>query len=946
MSNDKIIQAVRIYLDTVETENTALGIFTASGTSEIRLSEEPLLGVALPWTYGLIAKNGIGDRSASGDLSLGGSPANYDGTEIELINTNQYLLNLAAVGVYLPGLKCEIWEFRGTESDNDATSAGVVATYVVEDISGDEERLSIPLKNGTYKRNAQMLKAINTVDYPNASDDLIGKMVPASFGKLYPVTSNGVFTSQVIAKFIRTENDYDETQINNDTLAGGNADTVQFPIVDYLMDGTGLMVIGYQFRVDGQGGPAPSADGIYVIVTEGDGSGQIRKVKTFVADEDYGLYSFLIDPLFKTTLSKLDDDTRSWVQFVKINRTYSADFWPCKSFLESTTGSETTDFEKELFTYGDRFIQFSQFALKISSTDNNKLDIQGSQYSDNIDNIDSFKILPITSLAKETSANLNNWYHPNMLTGFNKLIDGIYASSPAPDAGNFSNTDLTNAASAYDLNSTTYAEFSPTLAVDAGTNYVKVLKFGLPKIPKEIEIDKIYFGIKMFSKHPESLGFLENNSISIMFQRFINSKSTDRLLANKNQRDAEMSASGLTMDDLPDFYYTDEPDTLSANFYFDSETSNSVFKRSGYALFEMSGCTRLIYNTYRQGAIFFDRKMPTAVPWDDILKIYQIAIIVKLDTQSISKDVFAPLSGRIFNDTWGARKYAANLITLPNDMLEHCKRLQNWSETGEIGIDWGKEYATSALIKTGDVEGSYDRITTLTDQTPAFQLDDESEGYTDSLIQRLDEVYDLCTYIDKDGYECVEDMELHNPTETITEADLADDPGTLQEARSEDVYCEPVVNYQYNAGSGEYDKSLRVFNIQGYADGGAWTASSSGFANQTDAESVLDIYAALWRKFRTVEKCPSNFSDVRFFVTYADALSYIIRKGNRMGRARQPLSVNYEKGYDYNVYKHVQLNLAQVTNGNDVECMIEKLRISKRDNRVDLTLVLLEQVTL
>lgn len=70
MSHAKIIQAVRIYLDTVETENTALGIFTSGGTSEIRLSEEPLSGVALPWTSGLIALNGIGDRSASGDLTV------------------------------------------------------------------------------------------------------------------------------------------------------------------------------------------------------------------------------------------------------------------------------------------------------------------------------------------------------------------------------------------------------------------------------------------------------------------------------------------------------------------------------------------------------------------------------------------------------------------------------------------------------------------------------------------------------------------------------------------------------------------------------------------------------------------------------------------------------------------------------------------------------------
>jgi hypothetical protein len=56
------------------------------------------------------------------------------------------------------------------------------------------------------------------------------------------------------------------------------------------------------------------------------------------------------------------------------------------------------------------------------------------------------------------------------------------------------------------------------------------------------------------------------------------------------------------------------------------------------------------------------------------------------------------------------------------------------------------------------------------------------------------------------------------------------------------------------------------------------------------------------------------------------------------------LSVFYEKGKAYHFAKHVQLNLPHQTGGEDVECMIEKVKKDKNKNRVDVELLILEEI--
>jgi hypothetical protein len=609
--------------------------------------------------------------------------------------------------------------------------------------------------------------------------------------------------------------------------------------------------------------------------------------------------------------------------------------------------------------------RISENGFTIATANNNELSVNGDSYNSNIDTLRSFLVLPVTSLELISDSNLSA-YDVEGETGFAdldvKLQNGLYCNRALElNLQVSSASGLVNASSAYDKNKTSYASFDVHMDFPFGSYltydymFAKALKFGLPEIPSDINIDSVYLGLKMKSQWGYFPFLTGDNrkTIYALMKRFLYTKPVDRVMSGLIFNE-QLTANYI--DNIPDFYAING-DGDNANFFRESTPTGGIYNEiSGYTLsgaFQFTGLTREIYNTYSHGALIIRHYLNHASPddrglnEDDFLKIYELALIIKLSDQNIKSSIFSPLSGRIFNDTWGTRKTAANLIQKPIDILEHACRLQDWSETGETGTEWGKEYATTAKIKTGaGLEGSFDHanLNTLTDQTPAFQIFDEAKAYTDELKKLICRVYDVCTYIDQDGKECVETMALINPAETITIDDLMTDPEEIEEPKTELVYCEPVVNYQYNVGSGDYDKTLRVYNIQASAEGGAWTASSSGFANQTDAEAVLGIYAALWERFHTVEKCPSDFSDMIILQSYADALAYIKRKGNAMGKRRQRVIVNYSKGKDYHFAKHVMLNLPHQTNGQDVECMIENMTASKNENRVELNLLLLEDI--
>jgi hypothetical protein len=931
------IHAVEIKLDTVVAQDETIGLYTVSGVSFLRWSEAPLSGVAETWCSDILLKNGIGDIAASGSLERGGNVADYSGLSVSVANAEKLFAALVALGVNLIGLPATITRFEGTAADSDSVARTIDFTGIVEDISWDETTLTINLKNSRYKRNVNL-----------STTNEEGITTPVCFGTLAPpltkvvdgvsVTSEDITN---IAKFVRTIDTTDEDTYNDTFFTGAVNNIKIFPVTSFYSDEVTIfcetsanVTFTHVHPVD-----------TYAIFVDGDGEGQIRQVISFTPVTGYPTIEFKIKDALLSALSS-SGDTRTWVQFVKIGRNYNIDNWPCKSFLKSIDRSEILS--PELYSYSDdNYNRIADFGFSVIDTNKNALDVDGSQYSDDIDTLTSFIISPVTSLTLVNSSTLVGWEFGGTFDSslWQKKVAGIYGDDDW--TGNIvASGSISNAANAYDKDSTTFAEYSIAFDVSntSSLKLIKMVKFGLPAFPENADVKKVYLGIKMTSSSNKS-GFFAGStalgSIIAMFRRFAYSLSSNNVFMNQYMGSVE-AGSNNSIEDLPDKYFSDVVSTGSLAFYKTHAAATSPYYLNGYTLFEISECSKEVYNTFIEGGIAFVRNAGAIGSYSDNTKIYELCIIFELNSSSIKKEIYSPLAARIYNDTWGSRKTAANLIENPKDIIEHCKRLQNWSETGETMpvAGWGYAYATSALIKTGTGEGSFDStaLNYLTDQKAAIEITDAAKATTDAIVKELCDTYGLASAIDNEGYERLATLEKISPTESITLADVIGDLGEVIEPQIQNIYCVPIVNYLYNYGSDEFDRTMAIKNITA----SAWQAAYTPGYLLNDGLDVWTSCKALYAKYRQIEQCPSEFSYKKMIVDYVTALAYVKRKIAWMEKKRlPPITIAYSKGKDYIIYQHVKVQLPYHTNNVSEECIIEKIVKSKNRNKVTLNFVVL-----
>lgn len=207
MSHGLITWALKIKIVPVivDADHSEIGVYqNDDDTQEIRWCEAPLTGTTQAWKSGIIQQ--MGDIEKRLDISNGGNIEDYSGLTAVVSNNGQLSLKLKELGLTLNGLPAEIWEFVGTNSDADSITPVLRYTGVVcneRSTEWDENYFSIEIKNGRYRRNAFLGTYINNDsvngNFPNATDDVNGKIVPLTMGKFQII--DGVPNP---AKFIRT----------------------------------------------------------------------------------------------------------------------------------------------------------------------------------------------------------------------------------------------------------------------------------------------------------------------------------------------------------------------------------------------------------------------------------------------------------------------------------------------------------------------------------------------------------------------------------------------------------------------------------------------------------------------------------------------------------------------------------------------------------------------
>ena len=142
----------------------------------------------------------------------------------------------------------------------------------------------------------------------------------------------------------------------------------------------------------------------------------------------------------------------------------------------------------------------------------------------------------------------------------------------------------------------------------------------------------------------------------------------------------------------------------------------------------------------------------------------------------------------------------------------------------------------------------------------------------------------------------------------------------------------------------KFTETLKITNVEQstYASGYVTGFKTTG---GNEREAIWDTARALYKKTRVINEPPSELTNLYWVRNELDAKEYLETWLDWMLKRRISFSVSYAKGKDWHVCKHVSVDFPHQTNSQATECMIEKIRKAKNDNKVDVTLIFLDELS-
>jgi hypothetical protein len=663
--------------------------------------------------------------------------------------------------------------------------------------------------------------------------------------------------------------------------------------------------------------------------------------------------------------------------------------------------------EPALFTY---YRLPAALLVDSSSSLHNAVNMSPKFFNGSMDSVDAFVYYPLKNsglLSLCTDTSLQKWG----ITGYESSGNGLFGTETSPGGGTDPVFDA-NAANAGDQDPTTYHGLSASWVDSAHYNTSGIgivitpdMSFiNNPNPAINIDFDNLYLGA--YITHNLTMSVAGSSALLIKTRPFFGNAADLNSILYASGASFNIISPGLfTINDLPDEYYASNIPATGDTQFLNTAISTTRALLSGYKNLQSTADSKLMKSALSQLLLFIaisPAYSGSPIDISVVVKFYELAWILEKSV-TIKEAVYSPLSGRTFKGPgdsgygtdeglmyWNARRLDG-MIADPADMLEHLKRLQNWSECAVEPVTAGKVYDPAALIKTGSgADGSFDNVaalgasgsTTFGDIRacrPAFQIFEDSKGWTESLSKQFCKTFGMLSYIDSQGYECVESFTKRwtdnaAPSDPVNQgiafSELAERPGEVIEPQIQDVFCEPAVEYAYDAGPDKYQSFLAVTNTSM----ATWQASyTPGFDNTTvpghfsyggydpfgilgsgsvpDGQYIWTVCRLLYQKYGQVEKCPSDFSECPLIATDADALYYLVYKLKCMQYRRITLTVFYDKARYWHFGQHIKIQVPFLTQQSPApwwECVIEKIQIAKNQGpagRVKLGLIILDSVS-
>jgi len=989
---------IKISLNASYTQDTSIGLYTSGGKSFFQWIQNDYTGLT-GWKSGMIIPEGVMDYSKSIDLKNGGNISSPGSAGVTIVNTVQFWKTISDAGIVVTGSLFEVYLFAGSttpevqwrgvcdqpewdtktytirafglQQSRKAYLGTLIDDKNYPNASEDEIGDCIPVSFGTNPKtrfiqtedNETSLTFERTMDF-NDGLQLLNSGSNDRFGdSIFPIISNDGSTPPRVYTF------------------------------KLVMDTTGASYWYKNLIAPPVGDNSlTSLVGKFVHVVSGTGAGAYRYIESASVNIDASKtgddIKVTVADYFEETLagnSTAKDPNQSWIEIVDIAKSYAADKWPLKDMLDKDGNSVSSGFDVYSFdknqktkitvsaldeeTTGkvidqkDSFYNIPSYAFsKIAgSSDNNAVDIDLKQFEGDTDSVNGFSIYPVRDFKKYDQPTLsvfdkdgNDTFH-----NYQKIIDGVYTYLGAFHTLGWSTAETGSVDNIYDADRTTSYKLSAGYAYNSNPDhyipqFCVCAEFKLPEISDELSFDEVYVIVDIKTHMDidldDYLSSGEECSIHLRSCRLMGYATEIIPSATGeayNDNDGGISHGHFTsygyVKCVPDDYYGSIIDN-NLSFYNENVQADNPTILHGYKRFLISGIDSVKkYRALKKCLIVLQRKVITYQVYESSMEIYDIAVAFRKKL-SINDAIYVSTNGRKWNSTLGARgKTSGAMITSAVDVLEHVSRLQKWDDVGDSvpALGWGKDYSSGALIKTSG-DGSFDSGI----ETPATllnamdQIFDYDKTATEDIKKSICKTFWLANYYDRSGYECIKQLSITtaSPTDTITYAMIAPEDRSkikIIEAQAQDIYCEPVVNYDKNFGNGEYKKSIKITN----ASAASYNSSYVIGLSPTLAETYWTRCHALWSKVKTIISPPSDMTDIDFANgADADAIAqnYLTKWIDFMSVPRIELVVPFdvvcwdgsssmrpwEEGHRF------YANLPNHTNGNNLECILESISIN------------------
>ena len=610
----------------------SIGLYAVSGAnSEIRYIETELTGLSESWKSGFLFANSFPTFSKSGSFVRGGNTIQLRGSTIRIKNTNrlQAILESDDYKINLIGASVEIVEFRGTD-ESTITETRNIFTGTIDSVKWSSTEMEIDVVPSRRK-----LRRSN----------IVTEGIPVSFGQSDP--ANGRFF-----KMVCDTNKKDQL-LNKDIV---NPESTYYPVKFGLFPITeysfGENIYTFRIGSSNMSVDASNLVGKYIKCVEGDSTNKdvYRKI---LSAQEVGITPPTDERLIQITLeSYLPVDmvgnwdgietNQAWIEIYDLEKGYSADSGACGGFFDSETGVPIPDNKAEVYTEGEdgQIIRIPPQSLEVTTENNNSIKSNPLHFSKNPDNVNTYHTIPVESFGLYTEPDLSAFSTTEIdMSVYEKRIDGVYGDP------NFELVTYVELVTAYNNENNVYDRKHDTFAywkvkyqhTNSDTGYTignaqKAFKIKLPAIPDNMTFTKAYLGLKLWSKCIDNY---KPDNAYIMKRGYINRASN--VLDDKKLDEA---GDGAFIDNIPDFYYSPEPDTKNKNFFRteDPESSGLYKTISNHTFFELCE-TVSEYRAIEELLLFINRYrvFDPSVWTDDETKIYQACVI--FETTAEIKDV-------------------------------------------------------------------------------------------------------------------------------------------------------------------------------------------------------------------------------------------------------------------------------------------------------------------